>query len=132
MIHCSATPPTMDIGRKEIDAWHRSRGWKEIGYHFVIRRNGVLEQGRSINKAGVHCQGYNQESIALCYVGGVDENLKPKDTRTREQKACLQSLVKDLCRQFPSAWVCGHNEFASKACPSFYVASEFRSTEKNK
>src|SRR5690606_114532 len=72
VIHCAATTPLMDIGAKEIDVWHKQRGWSKIGYHFVIRRNGVIEKGRDISEVGAHVEGYNKNSIGICMVGGID------------------------------------------------------------
>lgn len=122
IIHCSATKPSMDIGAKEINQWHKQRGWDSIGYHYVIRRNGQIEKGRDESIAGAHCRGYNQSSIGVCYVGGVAEDGKtPEDTRTEEQKRALVQLVRTLKRKYPVATIHGHNEFAKKACPSFDV-----------
>ena len=59
VVHCAATPPEMDIGAKEIDLWHRQRGWSGIGYHFVIRRDGRVEAGRPLDRPGAHAQGFN-------------------------------------------------------------------------
>ncbi len=56
VIHCADTYATMDIGVKEIDGWHRKRGWSGIGYHFVIRRNGIVETGRTSKSNGRTCR----------------------------------------------------------------------------
>lgn len=112
----------MDVGVKEINQWHKQRGWDSIGYHYVIRRNGQIEKGRDESIAGAHCRGYNQSSIGVCCVGGVAEDGKtPEDTRTEEQKRALVQLVRTLKRKYPIATIHGHNEFAPKACPSFNV-----------
>ena len=75
VIHCSATPVTMDIGVKEIREWHTSdpRNWSDIGYHYVIRLDGTLERARPLYKSGAHARGYNSNSIGICIVGGVDK-----------------------------------------------------------
>ncbi len=124
IIHCSATPPDMDIGAAEINQWHKEKGWKGIGYHYVIRRNGVVEKGRSIDLVEAHCSGQNKGSIGICYIGGVDENGKPKDNRTQTQKESLNRLVASLQLVFGEMEICGHNEFSNKACPSFNVKEE--------
>lgn len=122
IIHCSATKPSMDVGVKEIRGWHKSRGYNDIGYHYVIRRNGQIEKGRDESIAGAHCRGYNQSSIGVCYVGGIAEDEKtPEDNRTDAQKRALAQLVRTLKRKYPNASIHGHNEFANKACPSFNV-----------
>ena len=63
----------MDIGAKEIKAWHKGKGWKDIGYHYVIRLNGKVELGRPLEKMGSHVVGYNRDSVGVCYVGGVED-----------------------------------------------------------
>lgn len=122
IIHCSATPEGADISASQIDKWHRRRGFKSIGYHFVIRLDGTIEPGRDISLIGAHCKGHNAASIGICYIGGVDKNGKPKDTRTPAQSEALRGLVGRLKESFPEATVHGHNEFSSKACPSFDVS----------
>lgn len=124
VIHCSATPPDADIGRSEIDLWHRKRGWLGVGYHFVVRRDGTIEPGRPHWSVGAHVRGHNTDTIAICYVGGVDERNKPEDNRTEEQKVSLRLIVAGLLHEYPGADVCGHRDFegVAKACPSFEVA----------
>ena len=125
IIHCSATVEGKNFHAKDIDQWHKQKGWKCIGYHYVIDLNGTVEIGRKISEIGSHCVGHNKNSIGICYVGGLDKNLKPKDTRTEEQKIALLNLLKDLLIQFPKAIIAGHNEFSKKACPSFDVKKEY-------
>lgn len=122
-VHCSATKPSMDIDAKEIDRWHRERGFLKIGYHFVIKRDGTKETGRDIMEAGSHVKNYNHKSIGICLIGGVAEHdvNKPQDNFTAEQYLTLKNLLKDLREEFPSAEIKGHNEVSSKACPSFDV-----------
>lgn len=125
VIHCSATTDKMDIGVKEIDAWHRERGFRKVGYHFVIRRNGMVELGREIDEIGAHAEGHNSNSVAICLVGGVDANdtKKAKDNFTDAQWDTLLRLVKELQEKYPTAKVLGHRDLpgVQKACPSFDV-----------
>lgn len=133
IIHCAATPEGKDYTVEQIRQWHttpkpKGNGWKDIGYHFVIYRDGSVHPGRPIEQIGAHKSGYNANSIGICYIGGCAKDGKtPKDTRTHEQKAALVKLVAELRRRFPNASVHGHNEFANKACPSFNVQKEFGS-----
>jgi len=121
-VHCAATKPDMDIGAKEIREWHvKGNGWRDIGYHFVIRRSGVVEEGRPVDQVGAHVAGHNATSIGICLVGGIDAAGKPEANFTPEQWAVLPRLLRKLKRQFPKATIHGHNEFADKACPSFDV-----------
>lgn len=121
IIHCSATPPKMDIGRKEIDRWHRQKGWLKIGYHFVIRRNGTVEKGRDLSEAGAHAVGYNDRSLGICLIGGVNDQMKAEANFTQAQWSALIRLLKELKALYPDAKIIGHNEVASKSCPSFNV-----------
>ena len=125
IIHCAATPEGKDFTVQQIDQWHRQRGFRCIGYHFVIYRDGSIHKGRPIEQVGAHTSGHNANSIGICYIGGCTSDGKtPKDTRTGAQRVALVKLVAELRSQFPTASVQGHNEFANKACPSFNVQNE--------
>lgn len=121
--HCTATPEGKDFTVDDIRRWHvQGNGWQDIGYHFVVYRDGTVHLGRPIEKAGAHTSGKNANSIGCVYVGGCDETgKKPKDTRTPEQKKAMLELTKELLHQYPNCTIHGHREFANKACPSFDV-----------
>ena len=125
IIHCSATNPEQDFDAKDIDKWHKARGWSGIGYHYVIKLDGTLERGRDINKTGAHAFGYNKKSIGICYIGGVDMEGNPADTRTDAQKKTLKILIGMINGRFPKATIHGHSEFSKKDCPSFCVKTEY-------
>lgn len=125
IIHCSATPEGRDYTIADIDRWHKQKGWKGIGYHYVVYRDGSVHSGRSIEEIGAHCTGQNANSIGVCYIGGLSADGKTaKDTRTPEQKAALRSLIEKLKGKFPNVTIHGHREFANKACPCFDVKTE--------
>lgn len=126
IIHCSATPEGRNVTVEDITAWHKQRGFQTIGYHYIIYLDGSVHIGRNESEIGAHTLGQNSNSIGICYIGGTDENFKPKDTRTPEQKETLIKLVDKLKLKYPDATVHGHNEFANKACPSFDVRTEFQ------
>jgi len=128
VIHCADTLASMDIGAKEIDEWHKARGWDKIGYHFVIRRSGKVEKGRDLNIVGAHVEGHNSESVGVCLVGGAkkgaDGKIYPENNFTPEQWATLKNLLLWLIAKFPGASIIGHNDLTNKkACPSFKVSS---------
>lgn len=125
ILHCSATKEGQNFKAKDIDAWHKQRGFKGIGYHYVIDLDGNVEMGRPEDEIGAHCLNHNARSIGICYIGGLDTTGKAKDTRTPQQKAALVKLVADLKLKYPNATVHGHSEFANKACPCFTVKNEF-------
>jgi len=124
IIHCSATSSKIDVGVKEIRRWHTDKGWNDIGYHLVIRRNGKIEEGRSIDIMGAHTRGYNRDSIGICMIGGVDEYNDPDENFTGKQWVSLRQLLKVLRADYKKATIHGHNEFSNKACPSFDVQRE--------
>jgi N-acetylmuramoyl-L-alanine amidase len=136
VIHCADTPANMDIGVKEIDRWHRQRGWLGIGYHYVIRRNGKVEYGRDLSKVGAHAEGFNAHSIGICMVGGCKmegDKQVPENNFTPEQWATLEKLVLRLLIEYPKCKVVGHNDLTDKkACPSFKVAQWLESLVKIK
>lgn len=133
IIHCSATPGGKDIRAKDIDAMHRAKGWRMIGYNFVIDLDGTIETGRPLTMDGAHCntpgfsgRSYNTHSIGICYIGGVEgiKNSKgqivaklnsrgkpiAKDTRTDAQKMAMHKLVWELFEKYPIVEILGHRD----------------------
>jgi N-acetyl-anhydromuramyl-L-alanine amidase AmpD len=140
IIHCSATPDGKDYTVDDIRRWHKQRGYSDVGYHYIVYRNGILAQGRDVNIIGAHASGHNAHSIGICYIGGMNaENTQPEDTRTLRQKARLLSLLVDLRKLYPNARIIGHRDLSEdkngngiiepsewmKACPSFDAKSEY-------
>lgn len=125
IVHCADTPEGRDDKAADIKRWHKAQGWSDIGYHYVIDLDGTIEPGRPLETAGAHCTGHNANSIGICYIGGCDKDMKPKDTRTDEQKAALLLLLKYLVAKYPGAKIYGHKDFAQKACPSFDAKKEY-------
>lgn len=123
VIHSSATPPNMPVDAATIDRWHRARGWLMVGYNRVIRRDGVIEQGRPDDAVGAHAgPDYNAVSVAVCMAGGVAEDGKtPEANFTPEQWASLEKLVREWKVRYPGAKVVGHRDINSTECPSFDV-----------
>lgn len=148
IIHCSATKAGQDLRARDIDRMHRARGFNQIGYNFVIDFDGLVENGRPLSIDGAHCNTkgdsgatYNKHSIGICYIGGLDKNGKPADTRTESQKKALSELVVKLCKGYEIIEVLGHRDTSPdlndngtlepgewiKMCPCFDVRSEFQS-----
>ena len=127
IVHCAATPEGKNFKAADIDRWHRERKMKCIGYHYVVDLDGTVEPGRPESEIGAHCLGHNQNSIGVCYVGGLAADGKtPKDTRTEAQKEALLALLKKLRAKYPKASIHGHRDFAAKACPSFDATTEYK------
>lgn len=112
VVHCSATDPKEDIGKREITQWHLKRGLVSIGYHYVIRRDGSTEVGRRENEIGAHVSGHNSNSIGVCMVGGVDAQGKPSDNFTEGQYNSLRVLLGHLTTRYAEAKVIGHRDLS--------------------
>ena len=123
ILHCTATPEGRDFSVEQVRQWHLARGFSDIGYHYLVGRDGTIYAGRPESVVGAHCKGQNTCSIGVSYVGGeeADGSHRPKDTRTPAQKKALRELVASLQKKYPGATVHGHYEFANKACPSFKI-----------
>ena len=131
IIHCAATPEGKDFTVEDIRRWHKQQGWSDIGYHYVVYRNGDVVNGRDVDIQGAHCadNGGNINSIGICYIGGCAKDGKtPKDTRTDAQKLALLNLLMDLRKMYPHAVILGHRDLDEhgKLCPSFDAKKEYR------
>ena len=93
--------PSQTSSVEQINEWHLQNGWNGVGYHYVIRRNGDIERGRTLEVVGAHCLNHNLHSIGICYEGGLDDKGQPADTRTKEQKRAICQLLVDLKKNFP-------------------------------
>lgn len=125
IVHCSSTLPHMDIGVKEIKHWHvNERGWSDIGYHLVIKRDGSFENGRPLDINGAHAKGYNHRSIGICLVGGMKSKDEYEANFTLAQYDSLKHAVKYLKSVYPIEVVLGHRDLpgVTKTCPCFNVA----------
>ena len=127
IIHCSAVGPGRQSSVSDIDRWHRQKGWKGCGYHYVVRRDGTIETGRPLEEVGAHCQYHNRHSIGICYESGLDAAGHAADTRTDAQKESMRGLLEQLHAEFPNAMIVGHNMFnPMKACPCFNALREYQ------
>lgn len=123
VVHCSASRPSQNWTAADIDRMHRQRGFACIGYHFFIRRDGTVEEGRPVDQIGAHVENWNSVSVGVCMAGGVAEDNvnKAENNFTPEQFDSLRKVVADLKKRYPKAQVFGHRDFPNvkKACPSF-------------
>lgn len=133
IVHCTATPEGRDYTVEQCRFDHKKRGFKDIGYHYLIYRDGTIHEGRNVNIEGAHTKYHNQNSIGVSYVGGLEnkpgvdyDKLNPKDTRTQQQKDALLNLLEALKMMYPMAKIYGHLDFAKKACPSFDAKEEYK------
>lgn len=125
VIHYSATYPDAHVDRNVIDRWHRDRGFREVGYHWIITRDGTLQEGRPEGTLGAHVRGHNSSTIGICWAGGLERATGPEVgvwNPTPEQEACLVRLIRDIQNRHPSATrVLGHNDLVSTQCPGLPI-----------
>lgn len=142
LIHCTATPEGREVTRRELDAWHKAARFEPYvnpadgsrtyaGYHLLVHLDGSYERLRPDSARGQHCpqENMNNRAIAVCYVGGCDSGMKPKDTRTEAQKRALTTILRTLRARYPEAKIMGHRDVKGvrKACPSFDALTEYSS-----
>lgn len=125
IVHCSATIEGANFKIEDIRRWHLKRGFIDVGYNYVVHLDGTIGIGREEKATGAHTKGKNRHSIGICYIGGLDQDRKPKDTLRGVQLGSMRQLLLDLMLRYPEATLHGHNEFANKACPSFDVNEKF-------
>ena len=142
-IHCTATREGQDFDAATIRKWHLRKGWRDIGYHFVIGLDGEIERGRPEDQIGSHVRGFNNGSLGVVYVGGLDAQGKAKDTRTDAQKAAMAELVTELTGTYEGAKVQGHRDLSPdkdgdgkvephewlKMCPCFDAGKWWQATK---
>ncbi len=129
VLHCSATRCTQDYSVEQLRRDHKARGFRDIGYHFYVRRDGTMTQHRKLLEVGAHCRPYNRCSIGICYEGGLDAQGKPRSTLTAAQYGRISDLLSVLHQLFPQAKVVGHRDLPGttpKDCPCFDAALVFR------
>lgn len=129
VVHCTGTEEGKDVTVQAIRNYHvNHNGWRDIGYHYVIYRDGSLHEGRDVNISGGHARGYNSNSIGIVYVGGCPKGHlgQSKDTRTAAQKATLVRLLKDMRRMYPQARIVGHKDLNKTSCPGFDAKTEYK------
>lgn len=126
IVHCAATVEGEWFGVDDVDRWHKERGWKGIGYHWLVYLDGTVHAGRPEAEVGAHVTWHNQDTLGICYIGGLDAKRAPKDTRTPAQKKGLEDALKAMMRRYPSITkITGHNQYANKACPCFDAQAEY-------
>jgi N-acetylmuramoyl-L-alanine amidase len=144
VVHCSASKPSVFVDASVINRWHVKRGFLKVGYHFVIRRDGVVEKGRELNEIGAHAEGFNTRSIGICLAGGLNEKTgRPENNFTLDQFAALAQLILRLRQEkFPDVQVLGHRDLYGdtngdgvvnsqdwlKDCPCFDVRKWMKET----
>ena len=143
ILHCSATRTTQKYSFRQCKADHLKLGYKDIGYHYYITRDGQVHEGRPVWQVGAHCKGHNRHSIGVCYEGGLDAAGYPADTRTVAQRQSLRALLQRLIDQYPSAIILGHRDLSPdlngnhriepsewvKQCPCFDALLDYEDLE---
>ena len=127
VIHCSATRVTREFTYEDLESCHMARGYKAIGYHYYITKDGKLHKCRPEDVIGAHARRYNAHSIGVCYEGGLDAKGEKADTRTPAQKQTLITLLRALKADYPDARILGHRDlpWVKKDCPCFDARAEY-------
>ncbi|ADQ04412.1 N-acetylmuramoyl-L-alanine amidase family 2 [Caldicellulosiruptor owensensis OL] len=117
--HADASKATV----QDIHRWHLQKGWAGIGYHFYVRKNGEVYEGRPIATIGAHCLGHNSWSVGICAEGKYNSEIMPP-----KQKQALIELINYVKKLYPAAKVVGHRNLMATDCPGEnYPLSEFKS-----
>lgn len=121
IIHHSASPVSTTV--EDIDRWHKDRGWRGIGYHYVCLQDGSIAEGRNINRAGAHTRGYNKDSIGLCITGNFENHHCPKPRFDK-----LMSFVAKLIDKHNLSWdhVYYHQQFGNTACCGHFLIEQLK------
>ena len=122
VIHCTATQPEATVESIK-RYWKEVKGWQQVGYHYLIDKNGFVNYLAKEEEVTNGVGGHNQHSVHVSYIGGVDKQGKPKDTRSQSQLNAMKTIVARLKAKYPHAEILGHRDFpnVAKACPSFDV-----------
>lgn len=123
VVHCSASQNLPSIDAKTIDRWHKERGFNSIGYHYVVKTGGEVEEGRKLSEIGAHVVNYNHNSVGICLIGGVDRDGNSVNNFKPKQFEALRELIEKLLVLYPKAVIKGHRDFPNvkKDCPCFDV-----------
>jgi N-acetylmuramoyl-L-alanine amidase len=141
IIHCTATRPDWWAGKsaaakvKEITRWHLDRGWSDIGYHYLIDRDGTVVEGRPVERTGAHVKGHNTGTVGISLFGGFGGSAGDSfaDNFTEDQEQALLDLIAKLKADHPSITkISGHNQYAAKACPCFSVPAWLKKAQSPK
>ena len=134
ILHCTATradwasDQSTDWKVAQVRSWHMNgNGWRDIGYHYLVDRDGTVAAGRPVPQTGAHTRGHNKGTIGIALFGGHGSSVDDEfhDNYTDAQMKALDQLIADLKSDFPITRVSGHNEYANKACPGFNVPLYF-------
>jgi len=139
IVHCTATKEGQDLTVSDLRRMHKSQGWSDIGYHYVVTLDGKCHVGRDVDLVGAHVSGRNSHSIGVVYVGGLDISGEARDTRTNAQKEGLRTLLVHLRKLYPKAKILGHRDCSKdlngngtiepfewvKQCPCFNAIKEY-------
>ena len=120
VLHHTGNPADDDLSAAEIDASHKGQGWTCIGYHYVIRKDGTVEQGRPHWTVGAHAYGHNSHTIGI-HVCGNFEEAEPTDAQIESTAMLLANLCTDYGLPIDRDHIVGHRELMETACPGEYL-----------
>ena len=136
-VHCTAGHQSQTIA--DLQQEFRRNGWKNPGYHYVVKSDGTVTQLLDEAKVSNGVMGYNSVTVNVAYIGGIDARGRAVDNRTDEQKKTLRALLRMLRKRYPKAVIQGHRDFSPdlnhdgritpneymKMCPGFDAKGEY-------
>ena len=120
ILHHSYIPRKNRAGKqtiRNIQKYHiQERKWIDIGYHYLIDKNGVVYEGRKKGHIGAHCVP-NTARIGICIIGNYDDGM---DTLSDKAYKSLIELLVDICYKdnIKISGIKGHRDYNKyKTCP---------------
>lgn len=121
IVHCADTKVNQNFDIKDVDQWHKQRGFSMVGYHYYIKLDGTIQEGRNLEQVGAHCKGQNSDSIGICFEGGKNADGSKWDSPLSAQLDAWHTLYQYLCLMFGNLPLKGHYEYSEKSCPNFEI-----------
>lgn len=107
----------------DIHRWHINNGWAGIGYHYLVRKDGTVYEGRKEGWRGSHCPSANYNSIGICFEGSF-----MTEVMGDKQLTSGIELIADIKRRYGNMEIYGHKELYATDCPgNNFPLHEFKS-----
>lgn len=116
IFHCSASDKPEFDDVSVMRKWHMARGFTDVGYHYFIRKDGVIQVGRPLDQIGAHTQGHNTGSVGVCFHG--------LNNFTPAQVNAIHLVVDEIEKVVGQKLeLFSHRDFTHlKTCPNFVLA----------
>ena len=115
VIHHTGNPTDDDLSAEEINTSHQAQGWTCIGYHYVIRKDGTIEEGRPHWTVASHAYGFNSHTIGI-HVCGNFEIGEPTQAQIESLAMLLANVCDDYGLPIDKDHVVAHRDLMATAC----------------